>query len=261
MKRGEPSATARRVAAQRLVFERVDAPYGDPEADDRLARDVAGDLKAREGGWMVTHLAARTTFFDRVVTAALERDFSQVVLAAAGYDGRAWRYAKPGVKWFEVDHPDTQRDKLERIGRLGLGADHVAFVPADFAADELGPRLLDAGLDPGTPTLMLCEGVAVYLEQPVLASLLGGLRSVAAPDSRLAISLMASSRSPWRYLRRARFQAAVSAMGEPAHTFLTRAAAETLLADGGWQIAPAQTASSGESQTARRAGFLVVAPT
>jgi hypothetical protein len=32
MRHGEPSVTAQRVAAQRLAFERVPAPYGDPLA-------------------------------------------------------------------------------------------------------------------------------------------------------------------------------------------------------------------------------------
>jgi len=37
MENGGPSTTARRVAAHRLGFTRVPAPYGDPAADDALA--------------------------------------------------------------------------------------------------------------------------------------------------------------------------------------------------------------------------------
>jgi len=33
--------TAQRVAAHRLTFDRLLAPYGDPAADEALARDVA----------------------------------------------------------------------------------------------------------------------------------------------------------------------------------------------------------------------------
>jgi hypothetical protein len=36
------SVTARRVAAHRLTFDRIPAAYGDPVADEALARDVAG---------------------------------------------------------------------------------------------------------------------------------------------------------------------------------------------------------------------------
>src|SRR4051812_11737249 len=41
MRAGEASITAQRVAAHRLTYERVPAEYGDPDADIRLAEDVA----------------------------------------------------------------------------------------------------------------------------------------------------------------------------------------------------------------------------
>ena len=61
--------TAQRVAAHRLTFDRVPAPYGEPAADDELARDVAAGV-AVEPGPMRDYLRARTRFFDHVVTSA-----------------------------------------------------------------------------------------------------------------------------------------------------------------------------------------------
>src|ERR1700760_1905393 len=165
MEDGGPSQTARRVAAYRLDFTRIPADYGDPAADHALAVDVAAGRQA-PAGRMHDYLAARTTFFDRTVTGALGRGVTQVVVGAAGYDGRAFRYAKPGVRWFEVDHPATQAHKLARIARLGLDTRHIAFVAADFAADPVADLLSAAGLDTGRAALFLLEGVAVYLEQP-----------------------------------------------------------------------------------------------
>jgi len=63
---------------------------------------------------MHEYIRARTAFFDRVVVSAIDRGVAQVVIGGAGYDGRAFRYAKPGVRWFEVDHPATQADKRAR---------------------------------------------------------------------------------------------------------------------------------------------------
>ena len=146
MKSDSASDTARSVAAHRLEFERVPAPYGDPAADEVLARDVADGTQPRPGR-MHEYLRARTAFFDRVVVAALDRGIRQVVVGAAGYDGRAFRYGKPGVRWFEVDHPATQRDKLERLERLGIDASQVRFVEADFTRDPVAGRLRAAGLE------------------------------------------------------------------------------------------------------------------
>ena len=146
MEDGGPSVTARRVAAHRLGFSRVPAAYGVPAADEALAADVAAGLVA-PANRMHDYLAARTSFFDRTVVSAIDRGVRQVVVGAAGYDGRAFRYAKPGVRWFEVDHPATQRDKLERLQRLGIAASHVRFVEADFTRDPVADRLRAAGLE------------------------------------------------------------------------------------------------------------------
>jgi methyltransferase (TIGR00027 family) len=155
-----PSLTAQRVAAYRLGFERQPAPFGDPAADLRLSQDVVGPGGADNDGPMARYLQARTTFFDRVLLNALERGTTQVVLVGAGYDGRALRYAKPRVDWFELDHPATQADKRERLGRLGLHAPHIHFVEADFNQGGVAEALLAGGYQPGLPSVLLCEGVA-----------------------------------------------------------------------------------------------------
>lgn len=260
MREGEPSATAQRMAAHRLGFDRVGVVYGDATAEDRLAGDVAGDVAVRAEGLILPYLRARTKFFDRVVVSALDGGLTQVVVAAAGYDGRALRYAKEGVTWFEVDHPDTQRDKLARLSRLGIDASHVTFVTADFGQDDVDRALVAAGFDPMMPSLILCEGIAVYLDQPVLTSLLSALGAVAAPGSRLAISLFVSSDSPGLVNRRADFQASVAALGEPTRTVLTIETAEALLAATGWCVERPRTEEGSDPERIRRAGFVLARP-
>src|SRR6516164_9686382 len=132
MSSGAVSVTARRVAAYRLAFERLETDYGQPTADEALARDVADGESPDLGGAMARHLRGRTAFFDRVVVNAMEREVTQVVSVGAGYDGRALRYAKAGVRWWEVDHPDTQADKRARLERLAISTPHVSFVPFDL---------------------------------------------------------------------------------------------------------------------------------
>ena len=207
---GGPSITARRVAAYRLGFTRAPAGYGDAAADETLAADVAAGQQP--AGRMRDYLDARTRFFDRVVVGAIGQGVRQIVLGAAGYDGRAFRYAKRGVRWFEVDHPATQQDKQERLARLGLAARQVRFVQADFTRDPVADRLRAAGLDPGQPSLFLLEGVAVYLEAAVLERILRQFRQVARPGSRLAISV--STARPDGQTR-SRFRASVASLGEP----------------------------------------------
>ena len=231
MKEGTASRTARGVAAHRQQYTRLAAPYGDPGADDALTRDVADGLTRSPDSPRHAYLRARTAFFDRVTTAAIDAGIGQVVIGAAGYDGRAFRYARPGVRWFEVDHPATQADKLERLARLGLDTGHIRFIAADFTADPITEPLLAAGLDATAPALFTLEGIAVYLDLDTLTRVLRAFRAIAAQGSLLAISF---SNGRATSQERQRFHDQLASIGEPARTTLLPDAAQTLLASVGW---------------------------
>lgn len=248
MREGEASGTAQRVAAYRLGFERLPAPFGDPGADERLARDVAGSVERQPNERMATYLQARTSFFDRVVVNALERGTTQFAVIGAGYDGRALRYAKRDVRWFELDHPDTQRDKRRRLDRLAIPTPGITFVAADLVKDEAAAALLAAGFEPDAPSVLLCEGVAVYLEPAVLARLLEQLRSLATPGTRFAMTAGVPGTDP---ARRAQFAARVAELGEP--VALAGADVPSLLTAARWRTVELP-------ERARRVGMLLAAP-
>ena len=232
MKDGTASRTARSVAAHRLEYARVAADYGDLAADEALTADVAGGLPPNHNR-MHEYLRGRTAFFDRAVVDSIDAGLRQVVIGGAGYDGRALRYARPGVRWFEVDHPATQADKLERLTRLAIDTRHIRFIPADFTTDPIAAPLIAAGLDAARPALFLLEGVAVYLDQPVLERVLSEFRAVSAVGDQLAISVsVATSTSQTRAL----FQDRVAALGEPARSEFSQDQARELLAATGWAL-------------------------
>jgi len=133
-------------------------------------------------------MKARTAFFDDEVLGAVTSGVTQVVIVGAGYDGRALRFRRPGVRFFEVDHPATQVDKRRRVENLGVPLDHVTFASIDLMRDRIGDVLAAAGHDPDQRSLFLCEGLLLYLTAPVVESLLRDLRSRSAPGSRLAVS-------------------------------------------------------------------------
>jgi methyltransferase (TIGR00027 family) len=226
------SHTARSVAARRLQYDRVAAPYGDPAADEALTRDVAEGLSPTHNR-MHEYIRARTAFFDRVVVNSIDRGITQVVTGGAGYDGRALRYAKPCVRWFEVDHPATQADKRARIARLGIATPRVRFIAADFTADPVAEPLLAAGLDAARTSLFLFEGVAVYLERTDTERVLAEFREVTPLGSVLAISVSIDGATSQA---RASFQRRVAALGEPARTVLTFNEAADLLSAAGWTV-------------------------
>ncbi|MGN0909208.1 MAG: class I SAM-dependent methyltransferase, partial [Succinivibrio sp.] len=95
---------------------------------------------------------------------AAGRGAVQYVILGAGFDSFAWRNANPSIRVFEVDHPDTQRLKLELAGSLGTAASHGAtFTGVDFSRDSLGEKLLSGGFDPSLPSFFTLLGVSWYL--------------------------------------------------------------------------------------------------
>jgi methyltransferase (TIGR00027 family) len=260
VKAGEASWTARRVAAQRLGFPRVPAGYGRPADDQRLLADVAGDAERGDFG-MTRYLRARTAFVDRSVVAALDAGTPQALIVGAGYDGRALRYARPGVAWFELDHPDTQADKRDRLARLGIAAGHIAFVPAEIGVVDVPAALAAAGHDATRPTVVVVEGLAPYLSLPVFTGLLTGLAARAAAGSTLALELPLVPRTDEARARRSRLAQAVGDRGEPLRSAVEADDVERLLAAAGWVVRRAVSPAGEPVATSRSSvAFVLAAP-
>jgi len=136
-------------------------------------------------------MVARTVAIDEAVRAA---GAPQVVILGAGLDGRAWRMAElRDVTVFEVDHPDSQREKQARAAGLTRMAREVRFVPVDFARDRLDDALAAAGHDPARATTWVWEGVVMYLERSEIEAALAVIQRRSAPGSRLVVMYLSRS--------------------------------------------------------------------
>jgi methyltransferase (TIGR00027 family) len=101
-----------------------------------------------------------------MVRAAAGEGLEQLVIMGAGYDTRAYRIAELAgkVRVFEIDHPDTQIVKKEKIREIfGTVPDYVTYVAVDFETQDLGSRLVESGYSPAKKTLFLMEGLLMYL--------------------------------------------------------------------------------------------------
>ena len=108
----------------------------------------------------------RAAYTEKALKAAVLTGTKQYVMLGAGMDTFAFREPEFLSKYnvFEVDHPLTQADKLERITCAGWTVpDNLIFVPVDFAKDSLTERLTAAGFDPSVKSFFSWLGVAYYL--------------------------------------------------------------------------------------------------
>ena len=189
---------------------------------------------------MRAHLEARTRFFDSRVLSAIDAGITQIVILGAGYDDRALRFRCPGVHFFEVDHPGTQIDKRLRLERMGADLDAVTLVPADFGEEEVAPVLERNGHRDDRPSLVLAEGLLVYLDRDAIVALLRGVGRRAAAGSELAASLAVHPEgfdSAWVVSRANATRPGAEA--EPWRTILPASAYLDLVSRSGWTVVEA----------------------
>jgi len=116
---------------------------------------------------MNEYLIARTAHFDNLFVEALNNKTPQIVLLGAGYDSRAYRFAKlnQGSQIFELDIAPTQNRKKKclKAARIDIPP-QVKFVPLNFNLESLSVVLEEAGYQYGEKTLFIWEGVSYYLD-------------------------------------------------------------------------------------------------
>jgi methyltransferase (TIGR00027 family) len=186
------------------------------------------------------HYAWRKRYLRRWALQACRDGVEQVLILGAGFDGLSLTLLAqvPALRVFEIERAHIV--SIKRAALQVLGYDDPRLV---LAAGELGTRPLGAVLgalpafDPRRQTLVIAEGVLMYLPLTDVQQLLWRLACV-LPDARLIATAMAQSgkgavgfrhQRPWvrHWLRRA---------GEPFRWGAARHALPALLGTAGVQL-------------------------
>lgn len=128
----------------------------------------------------------RAGYIDAHVIQSIEQapGFRQVVILGAGLDTRAARLARPGVTYYEVDHPASQADKRNRLRALtGYPIDAARYVTCDFEHEDHLDRLQASGLSLEEPALFVIEGVLHYLTEAMVRRTLAPIAQRCHPRS------------------------------------------------------------------------------
>jgi methyltransferase (TIGR00027 family) len=171
----ENNAALRTYESMRPEAERIcNDPYAEyfiPErffsAENRIDKigEIISDWDTRFPG-VSNSIVARTRFIDDCLEEALNADIHQLVILGAGYDTRALRFEalRETATVFELDHPATQKAKLDRIKHyLETDLSHVRYVPIDFSKEDIAEKLDTCGYDDQLKTLFIWEGVTYYI--------------------------------------------------------------------------------------------------
>ncbi len=249
MHEGTPSGTAYRVALRRAAHQVFDVPpvFRDPLAlrivgADRKGTRAQADLRAPSrphSASLRAFLVARSRFAeDMLATAVHAGDVSQYVLLGAGLDTFAYRNPWPALRVFEVDHPDTQRWKLQLLAEGGIAVPAtVAHVPVDFHGDVLADRLAASGFDKTQPAVFAWLGVVPYLTEAGFSATLGFLSSCAAGSTLVFdYGLPRHLLPPLEQLAFDSLASRVAAAGEPFQLFFEPEELHRRLNPMGWDV-------------------------
>lgn len=157
---------------------RPDAIFHDPFAA-RLAGERGHAIAARFGrldrganGWA---MIVRTRLIDDVVLAAIAEGYDGVLNLAAGLDARPYRLELPsGLRWVEADLPAIVELKEARL-QAESPACELRRVALDVTDERARERLLADVLGSSRRTLVLSEGLLLYLGDEQVRSLVGAL--------------------------------------------------------------------------------------
>lgn len=202
------SATARLVAAGTVLEARDESEARLPRAClalDRSGRKLLATIDAPAGRValrlvqalalprVAAHWAWRKRRIARWAHEALAAGARQVLILGAGWDGLGARLARlpAAPRVIELDAPATLALKRAALARFEDPA--PLLVDADLARDD--PQALLArvpGFDPDAPTLVVAEGLLMYLERERVVELCAALRRVLGGPMQLIATAMSS---------------------------------------------------------------------
>jgi methyltransferase (TIGR00027 family) len=189
------SKTALMVCAYRARASTKPKPlFVDPWAEPLAGADGHAIARALDAAFppMETWLALRVAYLDKLIATAVDRiGARQVVVLGAGYDTRAARLPRAGVRYFEVDHPATQGAKRARLAAIpGYPVDAATYVTCNFEREDPVDRLIANGFRSTEPALVIWEGVVPYLTEGAVRATATTLARGLDPRSLLAFDFV-----------------------------------------------------------------------
>jgi methyltransferase (TIGR00027 family) len=186
--------------------------------------------------------AHRKAFCERQVRKGIATGASQVLVLGAGYDTLGWRLAPEfvDVSFFEIDHPATARLKAKGIEGMGQRA-NLHLLAEDLSKRQLVDVMNSiATWDLTAPTVIVAEGLLMYLPPEAVGTLFQQCAAVAGAGSRFAFSYVGTRANgrpdagPWTWL----VLWILNVSGEPWQWSKRPEELGAFLEENNWMIAP-----------------------
>src|SRR5262249_53205754 len=154
---------------------------------DALLTEMARDCSPDFAQAIFRHFRAmavlRSRYVEDELVQALSRGIRQYVILGAGFDSFAYRRQDltRALRVFEVDHPTSQRWKLDRLNALRVELpSNLRFIALDFEKHALVNGLRAGGYRLEEPAFFSWLGVTQYLTEATVYRTLQEVASLAA---------------------------------------------------------------------------------
>ena len=161
-----------------METERPDAIFRDP-----FARRLAGEKgeaivqSMKRGPSMSWPMVVRTALLDEIILREIRDGVDTVLNLAAGLDVRAYRMPLPAsLHWIDVDHPHMVTYKAEAMAKETPVCRYES-VPLDLADITARRALFTRVNAEATRTLVITEGLLIYLAEPDVIALTADLHT------------------------------------------------------------------------------------
>lgn len=142
---------------------------------------------------LFVHFALRKRAIEELVRSHIAQGARQVIVLGAGFDTLASRLhrAFPEVRFFELDHPSTQALKRAALERSSPPDANLTLLPIDLRSTtpdvvlQAAPDFLQEA-----PSVVVIEGLLMYLPQEAVERTLRGLRQALGPNSTVVMTFM-----------------------------------------------------------------------
>lgn len=179
------SDTAHWVAMYRAAESaRPDALFNDPWAEKlagpRGKEILEGMPDGKRWGWP---MVVRTAVMDEIIVREAKAGCDTIVNLACGLDMRPFRLDLPAtLKWVEVDLPGILDPKIAAVGKEQPRC-KLERISADLADPDARRAALAHATAGSTRTLIVAEGLLIYLDEAQVAALARDLAAV--PSAKL----------------------------------------------------------------------------
>jgi methyltransferase (TIGR00027 family) len=187
---GAAAATERLLLATGAIKPWIQRFYASPRGRAWLER-----VAERLGPGQLARMGLRKRFMDDEIRAALADGATQVLVVGAGYDTACMRHAAEFEDrlFVEIDHPATHASKRAGVEAIGGARYNLKLIAADLGETTLVEAL--AGLDQPAwdaeaRTIVIAEGLLMYLDRSDVARLFEAVHDLTGPGSRIAFSYM-----------------------------------------------------------------------